>query len=372
MAEQDFYELLGVERNASADEIKRAYRKAARKYHPDVNPNDPQAEDKYKQISQAFEVLSDPEKRRKYDQFGHAYQQAQQTGQWTGDFRNFVYTTGGAASFEDLFGEIFGNLGGFGGRARTRVGTAQRGPQRGQDIVYEMPISFADAIKGGEKSITLTLADRCPECDGLGGKAETCPACGGSGQSSQSGFLGMPMSCPQCHGTGEVIQQRCAVCRGSGEVTRTRNINVKIPAGVKTGSKVRLAGEGGHGYKGGSNGDLILQMRIEPHSFFERDGDDIWAKVPISFIEAALGDKIEVPTVWGTGTITIPPGTKSGQVFRIKGQGVPKVGGKGQGDEYVEVYITTPKKTTKRQRELIEQLKEAWTEDPRAAMPKGL
>ncbi len=226
----DFYELLGVDRGASADEIKKAYRKAARKYHPDVNPGNKDAEEKYKQISQAFEVLNDPEKRKKYDQFGTAWQQAQQTGQWQGgDVRDFVYTNFGAVTFEDLFGSVFGDLGRASGRQRTRV---QPQPQRGPNISHELSISAEEALHGAEKQLTLSIADVCPECEGVGGRTETCPTCGGSGQSIRGGGLfGMGGGCPHCQGTGQVIGSQCPRCRGGGEVLRERKLKVRIPAG---------------------------------------------------------------------------------------------------------------------------------------------
>lgn len=360
----DFYELLGVSRNATQDEIKKAYRRAARKHHPDVNPGDKAAEEKYKRISQAYEVLSDPEKRRKYDQFGAAWQQAQQSGEWQGgDFGNFVYTHFGPGSFEDIFGSLFGNIGTSTGRQRTRV---QRQPERGQDIVHELPLRFAEAINGTQKQLTLSIADRCPECDGLGGKAVTCSACGGSGQSARGGLFGMGSACPQCHGTGEIIQSQCRQCRGGGEVLRERKLTVKIPAGVKTGSKIRLAGEGGRGVRGGPNGDLILALKVEEHPLFRRVGDDVHIELPISFTEAALGATIPVPTVNGRVNLKIPPGTRSGQKFRLKGQGPPVPGTKQRSDQYVEVVITPPRRLSKEQRELLEELAKITDEDPRA------
>ncbi len=374
-ANVDFYEVLGVDRNASPKEIRKAYRKLARQYHPDVNPGDDAAAQKYKEISQAYEVLSDAEKRQKYDQFGHAYQQAQASGQWGGgDFRTFVFQQGGAGSFEEIFGDIFGDMFGGGGvrtagRQRTRV--AQQ-PQRGQDIRHALPVTFAEAIKGGQKSLTISIADRCPVCDGLGGKAETCPACGGTGTARGGGMFGMPTACPQCQGSGEIITERCSKCRGSGEVIRTRHIDVTIPPGVKTGSKLRLAGEGGRGFRGGPDGDLILELEVQDHDFFQRDGDDISIRVPITFIEAVQGSKITVPTINGQVSLKIPPGTKSGQRFRLKGQGAPRPKTGEQGDQYVEVYITTPSRLSRQQRQLIDQLAETWTENPRTDLPMSL
>ena len=366
----DFYEVIGADRKASAKEIRKAYRKLARKYHPDVNPGDEAAEQKYKEISQAYEVLSDPEKRKKYDQFGHAYQQAQASGQSPGqDFRTFVFQTAGPGSFADMFGEVFGDIGAATGRRRTRAAPQT---QRGQDIHESLPVTFAQAIKSGHKTLALSIADRCPVCDGLGGKAEPCSTCGGSGSSERGGMFGLPTSCPQCQGSGEVISDVCRECRGGGEVIRSRQIDVKIPAGVQTGSKLRLAGEGGRGFRGGPHGDLILELQVEEHGFFKREGDDIAIEVPITFIEAVRGESISVPTTNGRVTLKIPPGTKSGQRFRLKGQGAPRPNGKGQGDLYVEVHITAPRRLTRQQRELVDQLAETWTEDPRQDLPADL
>lgn len=361
--EQDFYEVLGVSRNASDKEIKSAYRRLARKWHPDVNPGNAEAEERFKRVSQAYDVLSDSEKRAKYDQYGQAWQQAQQSGQWQGgDFGNFVYSQYGAGSFADLFGDLFGQMR-TGGGGRTRAGARPPGPERGQDIVHEIAIDFGEAIHGGNKGLTLSIADRCPDCGGVGGQTATCQACGGSGQ-GQGGFMGFATSCPVCQGTGQQVVSRCAKCAGGGEALRNRRINVRIPAGVSSGSKIRLAGEGGRGARGGPDGDLILVLRVHPHRLFEREGDDIHVKVPVSITEAALGAKISVPTVHGKVSLSIPPGTQSGQKFRLRGQGAPRSGG-GQGDQYVEAYLVGPRKPTRRQKELLEELAREWPEDVR-------
>lgn len=372
----DFYEILGVSRDASQEEIKRAYRRLARKYHPDVNPDDKEAEQRFKEISQAYQTLKDPEKRAKYDQFGEAWEQAQAGGQWqNGDFQQFVYTTFGPGSFRDIFGDLFGDLEGggargftftTGGRSRTRP---QPGPTRGQDIEHELAISFDEAVHGAEKEISLTMTDRCPECDGMGGETQTCSSCGGTGQArSGGGLFGLGAACPQCHGTGQVVTSRCSKCRGTGEASRRRRIKVKIPAGVDTGSRVRIAGEGGRGMAGGANGDLILTMRVQPHPLFERRGDDIHLDLPVKFVEAALGAKVRVPTIDGPVTMTIPPGIQSGQELRLKGKGVRHLGTGGRGDQYVRIQIVVPQKLTKRQKELLEEFGETWKEDPRASI----
>lgn len=364
-SEPDFYEVLGVARGASDKEIKSAYRKLARKHHPDVNPGNAEAEERFKRISQAYEVLSDSEKRAKYDEYGQEWQQAQQSGSWQGgDFGNFVYQQHGAGSFADLFGDLFGQMR-TGQPGRQRAGVRAPGPERGQDIVHELPIEFGEAIEGGTKALTLSIADRCPDCGGVGGKTATCQACGGSGQ-GQGGFMGFGAACPNCQGSGQQVVSRCAKCAGGGETLRNRRINVKIPAGVTTGSKIRLAGEGGRGVRGGPDGDLILVLRVHPHKFFSREGDDIHVKLPVSFVEAALGAKISVPTVKGSVSLTLPAGTQSGQKFRLRGQGVTRSGA--TGDEYVEVVITGPKKLSKRQKELLEEFAAEWPEDVRQSM----
>ncbi|MEN6400312.1 MAG: molecular chaperone DnaJ [Armatimonadia bacterium] len=370
--EQDFYEVLGVSRGASDKEIKNAYRKLARKYHPDVNPGNAEAEERFKRISQAYEVLSDSEKRAKYDQYGQEWQQAQQTGQWQGgDFGNFVYQQHGAGSFADLFGDLFGQMrtGQGGGVGRARAGT-RPGPERGQDITHEIAVDFMEAITGAQKGLSLTIADRCPDCGGVGGQLATCQACRGQGV-TEGGFFGMGQACPSCQGTGQQVTSRCAKCAGGGEVVRNRRINVKIPAGVTTGSKIRLSGEGGKGARGGPDGDLIMSIRVHPHKLFEREGDDIHVKIPVSFVEAALGAKISVPTVHGKVSLSIPAGTQSGQRFRLRGQGAPKLGGQDRGDQYVEVYLVAPKKLNKRQKELLEEFGQTWEEDVREGLEGG-
>ena len=368
----DYYEILGVSRDASQEEIRKAYRRLARKYHPDVNPGDPEAEEKFKQISQAYAVLSDPEKRRKYDMYGAAWEQAQQAGSAQGqDFATFVFEHFGPGSFTEIFGDLFGDLGfgpeGF--RTTTVRGRpTRRVPARGQDVYHELPISFRESIKGGERSFTIEMVDACPECQGLGGQTATCPACGGTGQSQRS-FFGLGVPCPQCQGTGEVITSRCRTCGGTGETVRKRRVTVKIPPGVKDGQQLRLRGQGGRGLHGGPNGDLIFTVRVQPHPFFERRGDDIYAKVPVTITEATLGAEISVPTVHGKATVKIPPGTASGQVLRLRGQGAPKVGQPGQrGDMYIEVQIVPPKRLSRKARELLEELAKEIKENPREGL----
>lgn len=373
----DYYEILGVPRNASQEEIRKAYRRLARKYHPDVNPGDKEAEEKFKQISQAYAVLSDPEKRKRYDQFGHAWQQAQQTGQAAGqDFATFVFEHFGPGSFAEIFGDLFGNLGfgpeGFRSATRTAGRPSRRVPSRGRDVHQPLTVSFKEAMSGGERSFTIEMVDACPECGGVGGELAQCEQCGGSGR-VPGGLFGMGAPCPRCDGTGEAVKSRCRTCGGTGEKLRRRRVTVKIPAGIRDGQQLRLAGEGGRGLFGGPNGDLIFDVRVEPHPYFQRRGDDIHAKVPISITEAALGAEITVPTVRGRAKLKVPPGTRSGQLLRLRGQGAPRPGQPGQrGDMYVEVEIVPPRRLSRRARELLRQLSEELDEDPRAGLPGGL
>ncbi len=370
--ELDFYKVLGVDRNASQKEIRQAYRALARKHHPDVNPGDQASEQRFKEISQAYEVLSNPEKRKDYDRFGQAYQQARGQGSTGGgdDFANFVYTHYGAGSFADIFGDLFGNMYTGGGRARAHAQEMQ--PSRGPDIDHEMEISLAEAYSGVEKTLNLSIADRCAECDGVGGTTAPCNTCGGSGRMSGGGIFGMGASCPNCQGTGRVVTGACSRCGGGGEVARERKIKVQIPAGVDNGSKVRIAGEGGRGVRGGPNGDLYLVMRIKPHPYFKREGDGIHIEVPVTFVEAALGARISVPTVEGRVSMNIAPGTRNGQRLRLKGQGFTRLKGRGRGDQYVSVIVSVPKKLNAKQREAVEALGKVLHDDPRADLPSGL
>jgi molecular chaperone DnaJ len=368
MAKRDYYEVLGVEKNASADDIKRAYRRLAIKYHPDKNPGDKEAEAKFKECAEAYEVLSDSEKRARYDQYGHAGLQGAGIHDYS---RMNVDDIFGALNLEDILGDLFG--GGFGG-GRSRRGASARGPKRGYDLETEVELTLDEVAKGVEKSIEFARQDVCEECVGSGaakGSSPTkCPTCGGSGQvvrSGMGGFFQMASTCPQCRGAGKIISNPCKKCRGSGRTSKKRLVTVKIPAGVHEGQSVRISGEGEPGTDGGPRGDLYCYVRLKEHPFLQRDGVDLIATVPISFTQAALGGEIEVPSLSGMRELKIPPGTQYGDVFRIKGQGLPDIRTKRNGDELVQVMVEIPKKLNSQQEELMRQF--AKTED-KNVLPK--
>lgn len=361
MAKRDYYEILGVPRNASPDDIKRAYRRLAIKYHPDKNPGDKEAETRFKECAEAYEVLSDPEKRSRYDRFGHEGLR----GVGMHDFSRMRVEDIGSMfadifGFDDLLGDIFG----------TRRGrkAARRGPTRGYDLETAVELSLSDIAAGTEKTIEFTRQDICTACTGsgsAGGKPPaTCPACKGSGQIARAGlggFFQMLTTCSQCGGSGEVITEPCRKCRGTGKTPKKRVVNIKIPAGVHEGQGVRVASEGEPGRRGGPRGDLYCYVRIKPHPFLERNGNDLIATVPVSFTQAALGATIEVPSLNGTRGFKIPPGTQSGDIFRIKGAGLPDVRYRTKGDQLVRVAVEIPKKMNTRQKQLLREFAE--TED---------
>ncbi|SHE30763.1 molecular chaperone DnaJ [Caldanaerobius fijiensis DSM 17918] len=361
---KDYYEILGVDRNASQDDIKKAYRKLAKKYHPDMNPGDKEAEQKFKEINEAYEVLSDPEKRARYDQFGHAGVNGQ-GGFDTGGFGGF----GGFGDFGDFggFGDIFDMFFGEGFTGRRR-----NAPQKGADIRYSMTISFEEAAFGAEKEFRIERTEACSTCGGTGAKPGTKPAvcgyCGGTGQIRQTqrtplGSFTQVRTCEHCHGTGKIIKEPCPECRGTGRARKSRRVKVKIPAGVDNGSVISLRGEGEQGINGGPPGDLFIEIKVRPHEIFKREGQNIICEIPISFVQAALGAEIEVPTLEGKIKYTIPEGTQSGTIFRLKGKGIPNVHGYGRGDELIKVYVEVPKKLTEKQKELLRKFAEISGED---------
>ena len=363
MAEKrDYYEVLGIQKGASEDEIKKAYKKLARKYHPDMNPGDKEAEEKFKEVNEANEVLSDPEKKARYDQFGFA-----------GVDPNYGAGAGGGASgggfdFGDL-GDIFGSFfgGGFGGQRRN-----PNAPQRGESIRASVSISFTEAAFGCEKSVTIERSEQCPTCKGSGcapgTTPEICPDCHGSGtvqtrRQTPMGVFASNGPCRKCGGTGRLIHQPCSDCRGSGAVRKRRTIKVNIPAGIDHGQTISLRGQGGAGKNGGPAGDLLITVMVQPHEIFRRDGVDVFCEAPITFTQAVLGAELEIPTIDGKVKYSIPEGTQTGTVFRLKGKGVPVLNGRGRGDQYVTVVIETPRSLNKEQKEALRRFSETLGEN---------
>ncbi|RLG68684.1 MAG: molecular chaperone DnaJ, partial [Methanobacteriota archaeon] len=349
MAKQDYYEVLGVSRDASSDKIKQAYRKLAVKYHPDKNPdNRAEAEEKFKEISEAYEVLSDPQKRATYDQFGHAGVGGGFGSGFSG-FETFAREFEGT-NFGDIFGDFFGGI--FGGKTREKE---QR--RKGADLEYSLEISFEEAAFGIKKTINFLRYDVCPHCKGEGAepgtKKTTCPECGGQGEvRMMRGFFSINKTCSRCQGEGSIIQKPCSKCRGEGRIQVNRQLSVKIPAGIESGSRLRIANEGETGVKGGRKGDLYLLVYVQKHRIFKRERDDIFCEIPISFSQAALGTEIEVPTLEGKIRMRIPPGTQSHKLFRLRGKGIPNIQGYGRGDEIVKIVVRTPVHLNSEQKKL--------------------
>ena len=356
MAEKrDYYEVLGVEKNASAEDIKKAYRKKAIQYHPDKNPGDKEAEEKFKEAAEAYDVLSDPQKRARYDQFGHAGMSGQ------GGF------SGGGFSMEDIFsqfGDIFSDL--FGGGA-TRSGGASRA-QHGENVVVQVDLTFEEAAFGCKKEVNVSRIETCDECGGSGAAAgsqpETCPQCHGAGQvrTTQS-FMGMTMqstaACPTCNGRGKIIKNPCTRCKGKGRIKRSRKLEVEIPAGIDEGQSVRLRAQGNAGSNGGEPGDLMVAAHIKQHELFKRNGANVSCEMPISFAQAAIGGELEVPTLDGKVRYTIPEGTQTGATFRLRGKGIPYLGYKNRGDQFVTVVVETPTHLTREQKDLLRKFEES-------------
>ena len=345
--EIDYYEVLGVSRSASSGEVKKAYRKLAMQYHPDRNQGDKESEEKFKQATEAYEVLSDSSKRQIYDTYGA--EGLKSRGYQGPDFEDIF------SNFGDIFGDIFGF-----GRAEHR---SKNGPTRGADLRYDLSISFMEAVHGVSKDLEIERPDTCWTCEGTGlrpgHKAETCATCQGRGQVVRAqGFFRMSTTCPQCHGQGEIIKDPCADCDGVGLVKSKKKVSLKIPAGVDTGAKMRLRGTGEGGRKGGPAGDLYVIIHVEPHEFFMREGDLIYCQYPLHFDQAALGTDLEVPTIHGKKKLKIPKGTQTGERFTLKNEGVQHLRGSGRGDMIVEVKMVTPKKLSKRQKELLQEFGE--------------
>ncbi len=343
---RDYYEVLGVDKGAAESELKAAYRKLALKYHPDRNPDDKAAEEKFKEAAEAYEVLRDPQKRQIYDQYGHQGLEGQ-------GFSGF-------GGFEDIFssfGDIFEDFFGFGSRGR---GRSRSRVQRGADLRYDMTLEFMDAAFGVETTIDLEKAETCTECQGSGAEQgtqpQTCPQCGGAGQVGRSqGFFTIRTTCPQCRGAGQVITDPCGHCHGQGRIVVSKTVSVKIPAGVDSGSRLRLSGEGEAGPNGGPAGDLYVFINVKPHDFFHREGTDVICLLPISFIQATLGDKVKVPTLTNEKELTIPKGTQHGELFRFRGEGIPSLRSGQPGDQIIQVTIKTPTNISKKQEALLKE-----------------
>jgi molecular chaperone DnaJ len=352
-SKQDYYELLGVSREASADELKKAYRKLAVQFHPDKNPGDPAAEERFKEISEAYEVLSDPDKRAAYDRFGHAG----------------VSNAGGMGGMHDpfeVFRQVFGGMGGggifdqiFGGENRRESG----GRSRGADLRYDLEITLEDALRGVEKEIELLKPETCEKCDGSGAeegsRPTTCPTCRGQGQViSTRGFFQVQQTCPRCRGAGQTIDKPCTNCRGEGRMEKRSRIKLRIPAGIEEGSRLRSSGNGEAGFRGGSNGDLYVVIHIKQHAVFERDGVDLYCEVPVSFTTAALGGELEVPTLDGKASVKIPSGTQGATIFKLRGKGMPELQGRGTGDLLVRILVEVPTKLNAEQRQKLQEFAE--------------
>ena len=364
MAEQkrDYYEVLGVSRGASEDEIKKAYKKMARKYHPDLNPGDKTAEEKFKEVNEAYEVLSDADKKARYDQYGHAGVDPNfGAGGFGGGFD-------GSFDFGDL-GDIFGSFfgGGFGGGRRTNPNA----PQRGESIRMSIAISFEEAAFGCEKAVTVERYETCDTCHGNGcapgTSPEVCPDCHGTGtvqvrREAPMGVFATSSPCPKCGGKGRIIHQPCKDCRGSGMVRKKKTIQASIPAGIDNGQTISIRGQGNAGKNGGPAGDLLITITVRPHELFRREGTSVLCEAPITFTQAVLGAELEIPTIDGKVKYTLPEGTQSGTTFRLKGKGIPSINGRGRGDQYVTVYIETPKNLNKEQKEALKKFAETMGE----------
>ena len=363
MAKEDYYELLGVAKNASDEDLKKAYRKKAVQYHPDKNPGNKEAEEMFKKISQAYEVLKDPEKRAAYDRYGHAAFEGPGAGAGR---RGPGGAGGGFHDPFDIFREVFGGAGGGGGGGGIfdemfgGGGGGRDGGRDGADLRYDLEITLEEAARGTEKEISFRKAMTCERCEGSGAepgsKRSTCPTCRGAGQIRRSGgIITFTQTCPTCGGSGTRIEKACSACRGEGRVPKTTKLNVRIPAGVDTGSRLRSAGNGEAGSAGGATGDLYIVLSVKDHEIFERQGQDLFCEIPIKFTLATLGGTIEVPTLFGKASLKIPAGTQSGTTFRLRGKGMPSLRGGAQGDQLVRVHVEVPSSLTSEQRRILEE-----------------
>ncbi len=362
MSKRDYYEILNVDKGADQATIKKAYRRIAMKFHPDRNPDDAKADEKFKEATEAYEILSDQEKRSAYDQYGHAGVDPQAGG----------FGGGGNGSFSDIFGDVFGDIFGGGGPGG---GGRSRGPQRGSDLQYTLELDLEQAVKGSTVKIRVPTLVACDTCDGDGAKPgsspTTCTTCGGVGQvRMQQGFFSVQQTCPNCRGRGQMISDPCNSCHGQGRKEERKSLSVKVPAGVDTGDRIRLSGEGEAGPTGGPNGDLYVQIQVRDHALFERDGKHLFCEVPIGFVDAALGGELEVPTLDGRVKLKIPSETQTGKLFRLRGKGVAPVRGGSVGDLMCRVVVETPVKLNKKQKALLEEFKEMMEADSKNHSPK--
>ncbi|MEO9458360.1 MAG: molecular chaperone DnaJ [Lentilitoribacter sp.] len=354
MAKADFYELLGVSKGADEKELKSAFRKLAMKYHPDKNPDNAEAEQKFKEINEAYEMLKDPQKRAAYDQYGHAAFEQGGPGGGAG------FGGGGAGGFHDIFEDIFGDMMGGGQRQRRSSG----GRERGADLRYNMEISLEEAFEGKTAQIRVPTSVSCDTCSGSGAKPgsspTTCSTCGGIGRvRAAQGFFSVERTCPTCHGNGQMISDPCTKCSGQGRVSEEKSLSVNIPAGIEDGTRIRVAGEGEAGQRGGPTGDLYIFLSVRPHEFFQREGADLYCMVPISMTKAALGGKFEVTTLDGSKSrVTVPEGTQSGKELRMRGKGMPVMRSSQKGDLYIRIAVETPQHLSRRQKELLEEFQE--------------
>lgn len=368
MSERDYYEVLGVNKNASQDEIKKAYRKLAMKYHPDRNPDDAKAKEKFQECQKAYNILSDEQKRQMYDQFGHAgVNQGGGPGGGPG--------AGGFGGFEDVFGDIFGDIFGQGG-GRAGGGRSRSYAQRGADLKYDLTITLEEAVHGLTKSVKIPTWVACKPCDGSGAKKGSkpvnCTTCHGSGHvRMQQGFFSVTQTCPTCHGQGQTIGDPCNTCHGQGRTQETKTLSVKIPAGVDNGDRIRLSGEGEAGVHGGPTGDLYVELHITPHPIFEREGNNLYCEVPVSFITAALGGELEVPTIDGKVKLKIPAETQSGKLFRLRGKGVKALRSSGTGDLMCRVMVETPVNLDAKQKDMLKAFEASIQTDPDKHSPKA-
>lgn len=357
MAEKDFYKALGVERSANADEIKKSYRKLAMKYHPDQNKDNPKAEEKFKEINEAYDILKDEQKRAAYDRYGNAAFDGSMGGSPGGGGMGGGFA---GAGFSDIFEDMFGDFMGGGARSGRRGG-----PMRGSDMQYTMQMTLEEAYKGKEATIKIPVNDSCNACDGTGAEnkseSSNCETCNGIGRvRQQQGFFTIERTCPSCNGEGAVIKNPCKKCHGSGRTQTAKTLKVKIPAGVETGRRIRLTGEGEAGVRGGPKGDLYVMINVAPHKLFQRDGDNLYCRVPITVTRAALGGDVQVPTIEGTrASVKIPAGTQTGQQFRLRNKGMSKIRSENRGDMFIEIFVETPVNLNKKQQDLLRTLDES-------------